>query len=186
MILSERIETRRLILERPKPTFELAQEIYTYVQLSLNNLQPWLPWANSMDSVEGEFAYLLNWCDKHWEERTGFPFIIRDKDIKRFLGVIDVIHIDEKNKIGEIGYWLQNNAMGQGYMREAVLAVEKQCFMAGLNRIEIRNDTRNEASANVARGAGYHLDGVLRQDKWSEYDKKFVDSNVWSKLKEEK
>jgi hypothetical protein len=186
MILAERIQTRRLILERPKPTFELAQEIYTYVQLSLSNLQPWLPWANSVESVEGEFAYLLNWCDKHWEERTGFAFVIRDKDIRRFLGIIDVFRINENDKVGEIGYWLQNNAMGQGYMREAVLAVEKQCFIAGLNRIEIRNDPRNTSSANVARGAGYHLDGVLREVRWSEYDKKFVDSNVWSKLKEEK
>ncbi|MBO6289106.1 MAG: GNAT family N-acetyltransferase [Alphaproteobacteria bacterium] len=185
MILPERIETRRLILERPKPTFDLAQEIFTYVQLSLNNLQPWLPWANVTDSVEGEFAYLLNWCDQHWNERTGFAYVIRDKDINRFLGMIDVIKIDEKNKIGEIGFWLQNNAQGQGFMREALKALDKQCFIAGLNRIEVRNDTRNIASANVAQRAGYHLDGVLRQDKWSKYDNKFVDTNVWSKLKGE-
>ena len=185
MLLSEKLETKRLTLERPKPSFELAQEIFTYVQLSLSNLQPWLPWANNAYSVEDEFVYLLNWCDKHWKERTGFAYLIRDKAINRFLGVIDVVKIDDKNKIAEIGYWLQNNALGQGYMREAVLTVEKQCFLAGINRIEIRNDTRNISSANVARRAGYHLDGVLRQDKWSTYDNKYVDSNVWSKLRGE-
>ena len=68
-------------------------------------------------------------------------------------------------------------------MQEAVKSLEKTAFEAGLNRIIIRNDTNNTRSVNVAKSCGYHLDGVMRQDKWSDIFQKFVDSNVFSKLK---
>jgi RimJ/RimL family protein N-acetyltransferase len=70
-------------------------------------------------------------------------------------------------------------------MSEALAALEKEVFGQGINRIYIGNDTRNIRSVNVAKRAGYHLDGVLRQNRWDDYSQSFVDSNVWSKLKEE-
>lgn len=184
MILPEKIATQRMILEQPKPTFALAEEVHRVVMVSIENLHRWLPWAKFDYSVEEEFAYIYH-VQQKWQEKTGFAYIMRDKKTQTFLGVVDLVKIDENNKVGEIGYWLSDTAIGNGYMTEAVNALETHCFAAGLNRLVIRNDTLNLRSANVAARAGYHLDGVMRQDRWDEVMQKFADSNVWSKLKGE-
>ena len=49
----------------------------------------------------------------------------------------------------------------------------------------IANDAKNTRSVNVAKRCGYHLDGVMRKEQWSERWKSFRDHNVWSKLKSE-
>lgn len=184
MILPEKIVTNRMILEQPVPTFALAEEVYAKVALSIENLHRWLPWAKLDYSVEEEFAYIYH-VQQKWQEKTGFAYLMRDSKTNRFLGIVDLVKIDEKNKIGEIGYWLSNDAVGNGYMTEAVQALEIHCFAAGINRLIIRNDTQNMRSANVALRAGYHLDGVMRQDRWDEVMQKFADTNIWSKLKGE-
>ena len=70
-------------------------------------------------------------------------------------------------------------------MQEAVHALEAEGFRAGINRIVIGNDTQNPRSAHVAERCGYVLEGVMREDAWDEYHKRFRNSNVWSKLKSE-
>ena len=78
---------------------------------------------------------------------------------------------------------MAKSAQGKGYMTKAILLLEKTAFDNGFNRMEIRNDTQNIKSANVAKRAEYRLDGVMRQDRWNPYYKKIADTNVWSKLR---
>lgn len=181
MMLPEKIETERLILERPVPAFALAEEVHRAVMVSIENLHRWLPWARFDYSAEEEFTYIYHVHQK-WQEKTGFAYFMRDKGTQAFLGIVDLVKIDEKNKIGEIGYWLSDAAVGKGYMTEAVKALEVQSFAAGLHRMIIRNDTLNLRSANVAARAGYHLDGIMREDRWDEVMQKFSSSNIWSKI----
>ena len=70
-------------------------------------------------------------------------------------------------------------------MTVAVLGLEKEAFLQGFHRIVIGTDVKNLKSASVAKNAGYHLDGVLRNDRFDESKNIFCDSNVWSKLKTE-
>lgn len=186
MDMPEIIETERLLLVKPEQKFALAQEIFAAVEISRATLRQWLPWVDATLSPDDEYSsYLLNYCAANWQKHSGFPYIIRLKDTNDFIGSVDLMGADDKHHKGEIGYWLCDNAVGHGYMQEAVLALEKTGFAQGLNRIIIKNDTRNLRSVNVAKRCGYHLDGVLRQDRWSEYSKMFVDTNVFSKLKSE-
>ena len=184
--MPEKIEGVRIVLMRPFATFELAKEIFEKVELSRNTLRDWLPWVDGTKSPEAEYTnWLINWVQKHWDEGKGFAYLIRHKKTNAVLGAIDLMNYDETHKSAEIGYWLSNDAVGHGYMTEAVRALETVAFELGLNRIVIGNDTENTRSVNVPKRCGYHLDGVLRQDKWSDQKKSFRDSNVWSKLKSE-
>jgi len=186
MKLPERIETERVILKRPVPTFELAKKLYGVADKSRETLREWQPWVDKTHSPEDEYThYLVEWCQKHWEDETGFAYLITLKETQEIIGCVDIFHISKENRSGEIGYWLSNDAVGQGYMQEVVRALEKASFGAGLNRIWIRNDTRNIRSVNVTKRLGYHLDGVLRQDAWDEIHQRFRDTNMWSKLKSE-
>ncbi len=185
MDFPEKIETMRLVLKRPEnSTFELAKEMYACVEKSRDHLKRFLPWARTLNSAEKEFLCLKEY-EKRWEEQSGFAYLIYLKETDRFSGVIDLINVDVKNKSAEIGFWLDQDACGKGYMLEAVKALEKEAFRQGFHRIVIRNDPENIKSVNVAKNAGYHLDGVLRQNRFDEETGQFCDSNVWSKLASE-
>lgn len=187
MEMPEKIISERLILERPFPaSFKLAEEIFAKVEASRSTLRLWLPWVDKTLSAEDEFInYLATYCLDCWKNKSGFPYIIRLKDTNELIGSIDLMSVDEQSKSGEIGYYLFDSAVGFGYMQEAVKCIENKAFEIGLNRIVIKNDTNNSRSANVAKRCGYHLDGIMRQDKWNDITQNLRDTNVFSKLKSE-
>lgn len=186
MDFSAKIETERLVLERPYPaTFELAQELYQTVDASREHIAKWLSWAETMESAEQEFAVLINYYEKNWNEQTSFAYLIREKLSGELLGVIDLIHVNTKHFSAEIGFWLKESACGHGYMTEAVLGLEKEAFKQGFHRIVIGNDTENTKSANVAKNAGYHFEGIMHEDRFDKKSGTFRSSNVWAKLKKE-
>ena len=184
MDMPQKIETDEIILEIPQvASKELAQELLTEVKDTIELLKPWLPWATDEYSIKNEMSFLKKQCIARYNNKSGYAYLIRDKKTHKFCGCIDIVRIDEDAKLGEIGYWAAKSAQGKGYMTKAVLLLEKTAFDNGFNRMEIRNEPQNIKSVNVAKRAGYRLDGVMRQDRWNPYYKKFADTNVWSKLK---
>ena len=181
----KKIVSERIVLKHPiRPTFKLAEELYAIVDKSRNTLREWLPWVDKTNSVEDEFTgFLVGSCQKNWEEGCGFAYILYQKETRQLLGVVDLIHVHEKNQSAEIGYWLSDEATGHGYMQEAVHALESEAFKNGINRIIIRNDSLNVRSARVAERCGYVLEGVMRQDIWDKYHNCLRDTNIWAKLK---
>ena len=185
MEMPEKIISERLILERPYPaSFKLAEEIFAKVEDSRATLRLWLPWVDKTLRVEDEFInYLHSYCIDCWEHKTGFPYIIRLKETNELIGSIDLMSVNEQRQSGEFGYYLFDSAVGFGYMQEAIKCLEEKAFELGLNRIVIKNDTKNTRSVNVAKRCGYHLDGVMRQDRWNDVTQTLRDTNVFSKLK---
>ena len=65
----------------------------------------------------------------------------------------------------EIGYWCRKSYQGQGYVTETVNALTDFAFThLNAKRVFIRCDVDNHASANVARRAGFELEGTFRHD----------------------
>jgi len=62
----------------------------------------------------------------------------------------------------DIGYWMAPHAQGQGYAAEATEMLAAWGFGLGLDRIELRCDVRNVASAATALRAGFGFEGVQR------------------------
>ena len=184
MNLPEKIESERVWLVHPMvPTFALAQELYQIVDGSRETLREWLPWVDKTHSAEDEFAGFLMHISQNWKEEKGFAYLVYPKDTEKIAGVVDMIHVNETVKSSEIGYWLGNEAVGHGYMQEAVRTLESAAFQAGINRIIIRNDTKNVRSVRVAERCGYTLEGVMRQDAWDDFRHCLRDTNIWAKLK---
>ena len=185
MEFPKQIETERLILKGLcQPSFEMATNIYHVVDESRATLREWLPWVDKTNSPEDEYTnYLVDWCQKNWDKKTGFAYLIFQKEDKSIVGCIDIFSVSEQNKSAEIGYWLSHAKKGQGYMTEAVHALEKEAFQQGINRIVIKTDTLNLPSAYVAKRCGYQLEGVLRQSLWSDFHRNLRDINVFAKLK---
>ncbi len=179
------IKGQHIILQHPRqPSFALAQELFAAIDASRERLGRWLPWPKNTKRPEDEFAALQDWQTK-WQEKKSFAYIIRDMKSKKLLGMIEFMFADMENRSGEIGYWLSSAEEGHGYMTEALGLLEKEIFAQGFNRILIRNDTRNQRSVNVAERAGYHLDGVMRQIRWSPEEQCFISLNMWSKIRDD-
>ena len=182
--MPKKIKSERIILEAAyPPSVALATEIVEKAKPSYGTLRQWLPWPDKIKRPEDEYNYLVNWAKRHWEEGSGYTYIVRDKNTKAFAGLIDFFKYDDKSKTSEIGYWLIDEAVGHGYITEAVRVIEKTVFEQGVNRIQIRMDTRNKRSEMVAIRCNYQLDGTIRAADWAEYFQDYRDEYVYSKLK---
>ena len=134
---------------------------------------------------EDRYSWLVNGAQKNWETGEGYAYLIREKKTLSLLGVIDLMDYHEKHQSAEIGYWLSDDAVGYGYMTEAVKSLEATAFNKGLNRIMIRTDRQNIRSDNIPKRCGYFLEGMFRADRWDEKHQRFADIHIWSKLKSE-
>jgi RimJ/RimL family protein N-acetyltransferase len=130
-------------------------------------------------------AWLAGWIARYEEgwaagDRAGFS--IRDVESGAFLGFAAIMRIEQEDRQAEIGYVVSPPARGRGAAPAAVALLTRWGFdELGLERLELRIDTGNEASARVAERAGYRLDGVLRSLAFKEGRR--VDTAVWSRLR---
>jgi ribosomal-protein-serine acetyltransferase len=107
-------------------------------------------------------------------------FLIYFEDI--FVGVIGLKGIDVVNGKLELGYWLKEDAQGNGIISQTINYLEGLIFEEyKLNRIEIKCAEGNLKSIKIAESLGYVLEGVERE---SEFDgeSEFRDLRVYSKL----
>ena len=64
----------------------------------------------------------------------------------------------------EIGYWVAADVVRQGIATEVTAVLTRAAFEhAGVERVDVGADARNEASLGVGRKLGFHEDGILRR-----------------------
>ena len=161
----ERLETERLII-RP-PTLEDISEIYAAVTESLAELKPWMPWATDEFSLQG--------CEENTRQaiakfitREDLRYHFQDKTTDGFLVGSGLHRIDWKVPKFEIGYWCRSSEMGRGYVTEGVKALAEMAFeILGAARVEIRCDSLNTRSFQVAERCGFELEGTLKNESRS-------------------
>jgi len=174
---------KRVILRKLKPTISMANIIFKAIAENRQHLRPWFPWEKKEVRAEDSFKYLLeNEIKFKAGEKVDYGIYVDNE----YIGNIGIFNIHKKNKSAEIGYWLSKKFTRNGYMTEAVRILEKEFFTnVNLNRIQIKCDERNIASAGVAKKCAYVLEGKYREDTYSEYFKDFRNTLVFSKLKSE-
>lgn len=167
-------------------SLEFLQEIHAASLLSLVNanrayLREWLPWVDSMQTVDNFKQYIIN-SNKQAADKTDFGYaIIIDKNI---VGRIGMHHINRQNNIGEIGYWLANGLQGRGIVTKCCKALIDHGFTAlHLNRIELKCAVDNDKSKGIAEKLQFTQEGILRQAEW--LNGKFIDLYLYALLKED-
>ena len=129
-------------------------------------------------------AWIAGWLRRYeegWADGSRAGFSIRDAVDGTYLGFAAIVRLDLENAQGEIGYVVSPHARGRGAAAAAVELLTRWGFDAlGLQRLELRIDSANQASARVAERAGYRLDGVLRSLAFK--DGRRSDTGVWSRL----
>jgi RimJ/RimL family protein N-acetyltransferase len=162
----ERIETARLILRCPRRGDGAV--VNPAVVASHAELDPWLPWATTLPSLEESEAH----CRRQHARfilREDLVMLIFARDESgvegELLGGTGLHRIDWSLRRFEIGYWRKSGCEGRGVITEAVMAISRMAFDAlGARRVEIRMDDNNERSWKLAERAGFTLEAVLRFD----------------------
>lgn len=178
--MKENICGPKITLKRLKHNHKTAQEMFLVIDKCRDAFLPWLDWVQNTNSPNDLMEFLQN-ANNDWDNNKQFIYGIYLND--KFIGYISVIDVSWSNKRAEIGYWLDTDCSGHGYMGEAVQLIENELFENDFNRIIIITDVLNTKSAKVAQHSGYKHDGILRQNTYSTVNKRFRDQNVFSKLK---
>jgi len=145
------IDAGELVLKRWDPAW--AAEGAIAVRESLAELKPFLPWATDTYDVEDSRTFIET-STQNWADGTIFNYAI-------FAATGDLIGgIGLMTRMGpgvlEIGYWMRTSHTGRGYMTAAVEALTRAALtLPGIERVAIRHDAANAASAAVAAKAGF-------------------------------
>ncbi|MGZ8260660.1 MAG: GNAT family N-acetyltransferase [Caldimonas sp.] len=164
--IPDRIETERLVLRVPRPGD--GRVLNDAILASHAELQPWLPWAGTLPSVDESEAH----CRRQRARfilREDFVLLLflrgADGSEGELVGGTGLHRIDWSLRKFEIGYWRRTGCGGRGLLTEAVRAVARLGFdVLGARRVEIRMDSGNVASWKLAERAGFTLEALLRFD----------------------
>lgn len=161
MTAAYRIETERLVLRCWEPGD--AATMKDAVDSSLEALLPWMPWAEDEPESVAEKVERIRGFRGRFDLDEDFTYGIFERDEARALGGTG-LHTRAGVGAREIGYWLRPDVHRRGYMTEAVGALVRVAFeVLGMERLEIRCAPDNEASAGVARSAGFRHEATLRK-----------------------
>ncbi|WP_375423758.1 GNAT family N-acetyltransferase [uncultured Friedmanniella sp.] len=92
---------------------------------------------------------------------TGVAWCVADADDDRCLGSVSLEGFGGYHRRAEIGYWSHPDARGRGLTTAAVRLVTAYAEAGLVDSLLIRVAGSNDASAHVARAAGYREVGVL-------------------------
>ncbi len=172
-------ETERLTIRSPMPGD--GTELQAAVAESLDDLRPWVPWADHLPTVE-EDEELVRKGRTRFLLREDLWLLLFLKGTHTLVGGSGLHNINWRVPRFEIGYWVRQRFAGQGYISEAVRGITRFAFETlGARRVEIHCDARNARSQRVARRAGYALEATLRQHDVSP-DGELIDTLIFVRL----
>lgn len=155
----DEIRSERLTIRCPR--VEDVKDIYRSVTESLPELRPWMPWAHTDYSLE-ECEINTRQAIAKFTTRQDLRYHFHDRSNGEHIGSSGLHRIDWRVPRFEIGYWIRSSRVGNGYVSETVRALSRLAFeQLGANRVEIRCDDLNRASARVAERCGFELEGTL-------------------------
>ena len=156
-----RIHTERLVLRCWDPRD--APRLKEAVDSSLDHLRPWMPWAVHEPQPLEQKVDLLRRFRAQFDLGEDFVYGIFTRDEETVVGGSG-LHTRVGRDAFEIGYWIRASRVGEGLATEAAAALTRIGLeLCGAERIEIRVEATNAASAAVPRKLGFHEEATLRR-----------------------
>jgi RimJ/RimL family protein N-acetyltransferase len=152
--LPPRIETERLLLRPHAPGDGAA--LKAAIDANLDHLQRWMDWAmnepSPLEVIDARIAMFAESFKSGPDWGYGIRLADRPDAIIGGTGV----HARIGPNALEIGYWLDERHTGRGYATEAAAGLTKVAFsLPMIERVEIRCDPTNDASAAIPRRLGF-------------------------------
>jgi RimJ/RimL family protein N-acetyltransferase len=128
-------------------------------QAELSIFLPWVTDSLTLQDVENNVQTAIDNYHNFVEE---FWFNIVEKHTQSFIGAVGFIIRDVAVPYFELGYWLDTDKTGQGFITEAVALVERYAFdEKKAQRLEIKMAGSNRKSQAVAERCGFVWEAKL-------------------------
>ncbi len=139
-----------------------GQQLFEAVDESREHILPWMPWGPGHGSPNDSEELVRRFRSK-WDLREDLGVFVADRATGRYVGGSGLHRIDWTVPSFEIGYWLRKSAVGRGHATSSVRILSHLAFdLLGAQRVFIRCAVENEASANVAKRAGFLFESRVR------------------------
>jgi RimJ/RimL family protein N-acetyltransferase len=156
-----RIETERLVIRCYDPRD--AGLLKEAIDSNLEHLREFMPWAHDEPQTLEEKTALLKGFRSTFDAGENFVYGIFSRDESEVLGGTGLHPRVEAGGL-EIGYWIRANATRRGFATESSAALTRVGFeVCDADRIEIRVEPPNTASAGVPRKLGFVEEATLRR-----------------------
>jgi len=173
-----KLETKRLILRRPRQSdWKDIVEACSDLDITKNLIVVPYPYRK---------RDALDWI-KHSskKKKDSYTFFIELKSEKKVIGATS-LEIDDHNKIGKSGSWINKRYWKKGYITEAKIAVNNFAFnKLKLRKLESGAFVSNKASDIMQKKMGYKFEGTRRKHAISKATGKIHDENMYGLMKEE-
>ncbi|MCX7671857.1 MAG: GNAT family N-acetyltransferase [Anaerolineae bacterium] len=175
-----RVVTPRLVLRCWQPAD--APLLKVAVDISIEHLRPWMPWAaNEPTDLDAKIALLRRWRGQ-FDLGQDFVYGIFNRTETEVLGSTG-LHTRAGPAAREIGYWVRADRLNRGIATEAAAALTRVAFeVEGVDRVEIHCDAENVRSAAVPRKLGFMHEATLRKRRFGD---KLRDTMVWTLFADE-
>jgi RimJ/RimL family protein N-acetyltransferase len=170
-----KINTARLLIRLPEPkdaasALEMLQDPET------------VRWNPAAEVVDTDSA--AAWCARgaDWASGDHATWHAVDPATDELIANVSVFAVDRDHRTAKVGYRVMPAFRRRGLGREALTAVSNWAF-AGLDlaRIQLEHAVDNPGSCQVATGAGFQIEGVLRSS-YAEPDRTRHDEHVHGRL----
>ncbi|HDK6713786.1 TPA: 50S ribosomal protein L7/L12-serine acetyltransferase [Klebsiella quasipneumoniae] len=155
-----------------------VSDLHQLVMKNQRWLQQSLSWAGEVRSEEETRRHVQGNVMLHQRDYAKMFLLFLDK---RPIGVLSFNQIEPQNKTAYIGYWIDEDHQGQGYLSRSLQAFIHHYARSGLvRRFVIKCRVANNRSNQVALRNGFVLEGCLRQAEYlnGSYD----DQNIYARI----
>jgi RimJ/RimL family protein N-acetyltransferase len=144
-----------------------ARLLTDLIDANLHHLRPWVPWAREDAGYEARLSFLRK-AETQWSELEDFHFLVT-LSTNEAIGGAGLHTRQGPTRQGpptlEIGYWIAASHANRGYATAAARSLTSEAMLLpGVERVEIRCDAANHASAAVPRKLGFQLVTQLPRD----------------------
>ena len=128
-------------------------------------LKPWEPAWSPYELERGYFVKRVKFFDKLSNRDKAYSFLIFQNDKNKLIGEININNIQRGVvQSCSIGYWISENKMGLGYMRESISILKDFIFNdLKLHRVEAACLPRNMRSLRTLLKSEFEIEGHAKK-----------------------
>lgn len=141
-----------------------AEALFALIDQNRDHLRAWLPWLDANTSIEQTRSFIRSVLEQD-EQGLGFccTVVVRG----RLVGIIGYKPIQWADRSVEIGYWLDRDAVGRGYMTRSCRELVEHAFAGlGLRQVRIRVAVGNLRSRAIPERLGFTPECVIANAEW--------------------
>jgi ribosomal-protein-serine acetyltransferase len=158
-----------------------AEAMFHLIDNNRSYLREWLLFIDDTQNIQDVEDYARDAYELYVAKKEYTFAIFYDGAM---VGRITLNNINQRNKTGELAYWIAANQQGKGIVQSSCSTLIDYAFNTLLlNRIEIKVDTQNTRSIAIPLKLHFTQEGILRQAK--KMRSHFADITLFSLLRHE-